>query len=92
MHTSRLARALLPLLVLAAACGPADDVKVQPLPPLQSLTPEARAGLPVVSGLWRFVGWEVAAGDSASLQAPLPTFGSLWLREQKRGPLEILPL
>jgi hypothetical protein len=85
MHTFRLARLLLTgSLVLIAACGPAGDVKVQPLPPLASLSPEARAGVPVVSGVWRFAGWEVSGGDSTSLAAPLPGFGAILLRTQQR--------
>lgn len=75
---------LLATALLAAACGPDDDVKVQPLPSLAMLSPEMRAHVPVVTGVWRFAGWEVAAGDSASLQAPLPAFGALALSTQKR--------
>jgi hypothetical protein len=83
MHNAR--RAFLPAaLLLTAACGPADDVRVQPLPPLTALSAEARAGVPTVAGTWRFAGWEVAQGDSASLDAPLPGFGAIALSSQKR--------
>jgi hypothetical protein len=86
MHNAR--RACLPAaLLLIAACGPADDVRVQPLPSLAVLSAEARAGVPTVSGVWRFAGWEVAEGDSASLQAPLPGFGAISLNSQKRDSL-----
>jgi hypothetical protein len=86
MHNAR--RACLPAaLLLAAACGPSDDVRVQPLPPLTVLSAEARAGVPTVSGTWRFAGWEVAEGDSASLDAPLPGFGAIALSSQKRDSL-----
>ncbi|HET8653961.1 MAG TPA: hypothetical protein VFL93_00410 [Longimicrobiaceae bacterium] len=78
---------LLGIATLLSACGPADDVRVQALPPLKHASLEARAGLPEVSGLWRFAGWELAPGDSADLSAPLPGFGSLWLRTQKRDSL-----
>ena len=85
MHTFRPARLLLPgSLLLIAACGPAGDVKVQPLPPLAGLSPEARAGVPLVSGVWRFAGWEVSEGDSTSLDAPLPGFGAILLSAQQR--------
>lgn len=50
---------LLAALLLAAACGPADDVRVQPLPPLTVLSAEARAGVPTVAGVWHFAGWEI---------------------------------
>jgi hypothetical protein len=78
---------LLGIAALLSACGPADDVRVQALPPLKHASLEARVGLPEVSGLWRFAGWELAPGDSADLSADLPGFGSLWLRTQKRDSL-----
>jgi hypothetical protein len=86
MHHARRA-CLLAALLLTAACGPADDVRVQPLPSLTVLSAEARAGVPTVSGVWRFAGWEVAEGDSAGLQAPLPGFGAIALSSQKRDSL-----
>ena len=48
----------------AAACGDADNVQVQPLPPLRRPSPEARAGLPEVRGVWRFAGFEIPAKDT----------------------------
>lgn len=48
----------------AAACGDAENVRVQPLPPLQRPTAEARAGLPEVRGVWRFAGFEIPARDT----------------------------
>lgn len=83
MQAHRPARFLLAALLLAA-CDPADDVKVQPLPSLGTRSAEARAGLPTIAGDWRFAGWEVAGDDSAALRAPLPRLGTLLLRSQKR--------
>jgi hypothetical protein len=55
--------------VLAAgACGDAEGVEVQPLPPLQRPSAEARAGLPEVRGIWRFAGFEIPAGDTARVR------------------------
>jgi hypothetical protein len=34
---------------------------VQPLPPLERPSPEARAGVPEIAGAWLFAGWEVAS-------------------------------
>ena len=48
----------------AGACEEAQSVEVQPLPPLQRPSPEARAGLPEVRGLWRFAGFEIPASDT----------------------------
>jgi hypothetical protein len=48
----------------AGACGDAENVQVQPLPPLQRPSPEARAGLPEVRGVWRFAGFEIPARDT----------------------------
>lgn len=52
----------------AGACGEAEGVEVQPLPPLRRPSPEARAGLPEVRGVWRFAGFEIAAGDTAAVR------------------------
>lgn len=52
----------------AGACGEAEGVEVQPLPPLQRPSPEARAGLPEVRGVWRFAGFEIPAGDTAAVR------------------------
>lgn len=69
--------------LLAAGCDPAENVRVQPLPPLEGASPEARAGLPEIAGQWRFAGWELAEGDSAALAGPLPGFGELRLETQR---------
>lgn len=83
-----LSRLPAPLVLLTLlACDPADDVKVQPLPSLESSSPEARAGVPEVRGAWRFAGWELAPDDTTGLEAPLPGFGILWLQTQKRDSL-----
>jgi hypothetical protein len=75
---------ILSIALLAGACGPADHVEVQALPSLSEASPEARAGLPTITGDWRFAGWELAEGDSASMQRELPRFGVLALATQKR--------
>lgn len=48
----------------AGACEEAQSVEVQPLPPLQRPSPEARAGLPEIRGLWGFAGFEIPAADT----------------------------
>jgi hypothetical protein len=45
--------------LLIGGCGPAEGVEVEPLPPLERPSPEERAGLTAVEGVWRFAGWEV---------------------------------
>lgn len=69
--------------VLITGCDAAENVRVQPLPSLEALTPEARAGLPEIAGLWQFAGWELAPGDTARVAAGLPAFGSLLLETQR---------
>jgi hypothetical protein len=69
--------------LLASACDAAEGVRVQPLPPLEGSTPEARAGLPEIQGDWRFAGWELAPSDSALLATPLPSFGTLRIETQR---------
>lgn len=83
----RSGNAIIAALLLASGCDSAAEVEVQPLPSLERSTPEARAGLPQIAGLWRFAGWELAEGDSASLQGELPGFGAVWLQVQKRDSL-----
>lgn len=69
--------------VLLTGCDAAEDVRVQPLPSLEASSPEARLGLPEVAGLWRFAGWELAAGDTARVESTLPAFGNLLLETQR---------
>jgi hypothetical protein len=57
----------------AGACGEAEGVEVQPLPPLRRPTPEARAGLPEVRGVWNFAGFEIPAGDTAAVREQVYT-------------------
>ncbi|MDB4949401.1 MAG: hypothetical protein JWM27_2050, partial [Gemmatimonadetes bacterium] len=59
--------AALAALVSAAACG-GERAGVQPLPPLQRPSPEARAGLPEVKGTWRLAGFEVSPRDTARIR------------------------
>lgn len=54
--------------LMASACGEVDGVKVQPLPPLQRPSPEMRAGLPEVRGIWHFAGFEIDAADTAAVR------------------------
>lgn len=54
------------VLLLAGACGPAEEVKVQELPPATLPSKERRIGLPEVEGVWRFAGWELPARDTAA--------------------------
>ncbi|HET7274924.1 MAG TPA: hypothetical protein VFI91_07070 [Longimicrobiaceae bacterium] len=68
---------------MVGGCEPAEGVDVQQLPSEQRPSPEARAGLPEVSGLWRFAGWELAPEDSASLQAALPSLGQIDIQTQR---------
>lgn len=68
---------------LLTGCDAAEDVQVQPLPSLEQLTPEARAGLPEVAGMWRFAGWELAPGDTNRVASTLPGFGDLLLETQR---------
>lgn len=79
------------IVILAAAgamllqgCGPADDVEVQALPPLDRGSEEARLGLAEVEGVWRLAGWELATDDTAGMAAALPDYGALVLQDQER--------
>jgi hypothetical protein len=81
--SNRLRIPALAALATLAACEPAQDVRVQPLPPLERPSAEARAGLPEVAGVWRFAGWDLAPQDSASLQRDLPGLGELRLQTQR---------
>ena len=79
----------LPLLLgsLSLACDPADNVRIQELPPLTESSIEDRLGLPLMEGPWRFAGWELAEGDSLGLEADLPALGVLALETQQRDSL-----
>lgn len=83
-RSRRLALGWLLPAVVAGGCDAAEGVEVQPLPPVESATPEGRAGLPTVRATWRFAGWELAEGDTANLDAELPSFGTLALTAQRR--------
>jgi hypothetical protein len=70
--------------VALAACDRADGVEVQPLPPLERPAAEARAGLPLVAGVWHFAGWEVANAEvGAALGVPARP-GDLVVETQRR--------
>jgi hypothetical protein len=60
---ARLTAVLACAALAAGACDEAEG-KVQPLPPLKRPTPEQRAGLPEVRGVWRFAGFEIRAQDT----------------------------
>src|SRR5688500_10064114 len=59
----RLTAVLACVALAASACDEASG-KVQPLPPLKRPTPEQRAGLPEVRGIWRFAGFEIRPQDT----------------------------
>lgn len=87
MRKSRMfpaAPAFAALLVLAlAACEEARGVNVQPLPPLERPSAEARAGLPEVAGTWRFAGWELPVRDTATGGEGMVPPGALGIRTQR---------
>lgn len=60
---------LLALCAAVAACDAAEAGDVEPLPPLQRPSAESRAGLPEVTGRWRFAGFEIQPGDTALVRA-----------------------
>lgn len=66
-----------------AGCDAADDVRVLPLPSLEAASPETRAGLPTISGVWRFAGWELAPGDTGRVSDELPAFGDVRIETQR---------
>lgn len=70
-------------LLAGAACGPSDEVEVQPLPPLERPTPEVRAGLPEVAGRWRLAGFQLATADTSGIGAGLARPGELWIATQR---------
>jgi hypothetical protein len=65
---------MVPLVLALTACDPAEDVRVQPLPPLTLPSPERRVGLPEVTGPWRFVRFALppAQDTLAEPQSPTP--------------------
>jgi hypothetical protein len=71
------------LLLALAACEEAEGVNVQPLPPLERPSPEARAGLPEVAGTWRFAGWELPVRDTATAGEGMLAPGVLAVRTQR---------
>jgi hypothetical protein len=54
--------------IAAAGCREAGSAEVQPLPPLERPSPEARAGLPEMAGTWRFAGFEIPPADTAPVR------------------------
>jgi hypothetical protein len=71
------------LLLALAACEEAQGVDVQPLPQLQRPSPEKRAGLPEVSGTWRFAGWELPVRDTVTGGEGMLAPGALAVRTQR---------
>ena len=82
MSTGRSVVAVL-VIALLASCDAAEEVRVQPLPPLERPSPEARAGLPELAGVWRFAGWDLAPADSGNLGRDLPALGEIRLQTQR---------
>lgn len=70
-------------LLAGAACGPVDEVEVQPLPPLERPSPEVRAGLPEAAGRWRLAGFQLATADISGIGAGLARPGELWIEMQR---------
>jgi len=70
-------------LVALAACGPAEGVEVEPLPPMERPSAEQRAGLPHVAGTWRFAGWEVVNGEAAAALGEPGSPGDIHLTSQR---------
>jgi hypothetical protein len=66
-----------------AGCDAAAGVEVEPLPPLERPTAESRAGLPSVTGIWRFAGWEVASAALAAEMGAPPAPGDVALETQR---------
>lgn len=71
------------LLLMVGGCEAAESVDVQPLPPEDRPSAEARLGLPEIKGVWQFAGWELPPGDSAALEGVLPSLGRIDLRVQR---------
>ena len=72
--------------VAAAGCQDAESVEVQPLPPLERPSLEARAGLPEVAGTWRFAGFEIPPRDTANVRMgvwPMTPPGDLAIETQR---------
>lgn len=64
---------MVPLVLALTACDPAEDVRVQPLPPLTLPSPERRVGLPEVTGPWRFVRFALPPAQDTLAEPPSPT-------------------
>lgn len=75
------------LLCSVQACDLANDARVQPLPPLSRPSPAARAGLPEISGEWRFAGWDLPTADTATALSGLPAPGALLIETQRADSL-----
>lgn len=81
---SRIGRYLFVMLLLVfGGCDAPEDVEVQPLPPLTRPSPEVRAGLPELEGVWHYAGWELAPEDSALLSSEPARLGTLQLSVQR---------
>jgi hypothetical protein len=66
-----------------AACDAAEGVHVQPLPPLDRPSPEARHGLPEVEGVWGHAGWEFPDAQVAEVFDTLARPGDLVFHVQR---------
>jgi hypothetical protein len=70
-------------LAALVACGPAEGVEVEPLPPLERPSAEERAGLPMLTGVWRFAGWEVGGEEAAAALGEPGSPGDIQLTAQR---------
>lgn len=78
----------LPLLIAflglaSVGCDAAADVALDPLPPLERPSPEARAGLPEVVGTWRLTGVELSSADTAAAEAAAKATATMQIETQR---------
>jgi hypothetical protein len=66
-----------------AGCDAAQGVEVEPLPPLERPSAEARAGLPEIEGVWRFAGREVATAELGDERENAAVPGAIAIQTQR---------
>jgi hypothetical protein len=82
-HGMKITAWYLPVATLLIAGCDVGEVQVQPLPPAELPTAEARFGLPEVEGDWHLAGWELADRDVLDEDPALPPLGVLRLERQR---------